>query len=84
VNEENILRKLASAARGDAPPATDVRAGVLRQVAAIEQPSSLLLWSLTAAAAAAAVVVSALAAHAAAAGQDPFGEFLESMMMVTL
>ncbi len=82
MNEEQILKKLASAARGDGPPRIDVAERVLADLAVAGEPRNLLLWVFTATSAAAASVVAVLALRVWAARQDPFSDFLESMMAV--
>ena len=81
MDEQRILKRLAAAARADAPEPIDVRAAVL---AAIEQASEArrprLLLAFAATAAAAAVIVALLADTVAALRQDALGEMLESMM----
>ena len=85
VDEQQILKKLAAAARADAPRPIDVRAEVL---AAIEQTSEprrpRLLLAFTATAAAAAVIMALLADTVAALRQDALGEMLETMMGVPI
>ena len=81
MDEQRILKKLAAAARADAPQPVDVRAAVL---AAIEQASEprrpRLLLAFAATAAAAAVIIALLADTVAALRQDALGEMLETMM----
>ncbi len=85
MNEEKILRKLAAAARTDAPGALDVRAGVLTQIEAAARPSRPLgLWAFAASAAAAAVILFVVADHIAAMRQDPVGEVFETMMRASI
>jgi len=65
MNEEQLLRTLASAARNDAPPRVDVTNVVLERIQA--QPrrrrANFLLWTYAAATTVAATFVAAWTAH---------------------
>ena len=82
MNEERILRNLALAARADRPPGIDVTGAVLDRLSAAGRGGSVLLWLFTAASSAAAAAAAVVAVQVAAAREDVFGEFLESMMAV--
>ena len=82
MNEDQILRKLASAARPEAPPLIDVTARVLGDLPHARAAGDLLLWFSAAVSSAAAVLVTVLALRVWLERQDPFGEFLESMLAV--
>jgi hypothetical protein len=84
MDEERLLRKLAAKARAEPVPTVRVRAAVLAEIDRAEQPRTRLLWLFAGASAAAAVVAAVLAQLLPAARQDPFGEFLQSMMAVAL
>ena len=84
MDEDRLLRKLASAGRADEPPAIDVKAAVVAAVAAAREPSSVPLWVFAGAAAAAAVVMVVLGQVISAGAADAFGDFVQSMMAVSL
>jgi len=73
MNEIDILRKLAAAARPDAPPDVDVAGRVLRTVRgpAPAPQTDRALWVLAAVSSVAAAVVAAVAAQSYLAWQDP-------------
>lgn len=80
MNEEQILRKLASAARGDRPPLIDVSGQVLGRIGAAPAPRNLVLWLFSGVSSVAAAVVVALAINAAPARPDAFAELVGSVM----
>ena len=80
MNEERILRKLASAARGDRAPLIDVSERVLGRIGAAPAPGSLLLWLFSGVASAAAAIVVAFAVRAAPARPDAFADVIGSVM----
>jgi len=79
MNEERILRKLVSAARGDGPPLVDVSTRLALGRPARLQAGNVLLWAFSAMASAAAAVVVAMAIHMLLEQQDPVAEFLGSV-----
>lgn len=80
MNEEQTLRKLASAARADRPPLVDVVDAVLADLPAPVQTSMALLWSFTAATSAAAAAV--LLAAILTPDTDPVDELLSVMQVM--
>ncbi len=82
MNEEQVMRRLAMAARGDAPPPVDVTQSVLASMPVAVGPRNTLLWVFTAASSVAAAAAILLAVRVVAMRQDPFGEYLESMLAV--
>ena len=82
MDEEQVLRKLAAAARGDWPPAIDVADGVLAGLAERAEPPKLLLWSFTAASSVAAAAVTIAALWVWAVRNDPAVSIVNSMMAV--
>ncbi len=80
MNEEKLLRKLASAARGDQPPPIDVAEWVMDDLARARRPGNALLWVFTAASSAAAAIIITAALLVWEARQDPVGEFMQSTM----
>ena len=64
MNEEKILQKLVSAARGDGPPPVDVADSVLEDLADSGGTRNVLLWFFTAASSAAAAIITVLATRA--------------------
>ncbi len=84
MDEDRLLRNLAAKARTEPVPTVRVRAAVLAEIAAAQEPRSRVLWLFAATSAAAAVIVAVLAQLVTAARQDPFGDFLESVMAVAL
>ena len=81
MDEQRILKRLAAAARADAPGPIDVRADVLAAIERASEPRRpRLLLAFAATAAAAAVIIALLADTVAALRQDALGEMLESMM----
>jgi len=77
MNTDELLTKLAQAARGDAPPLVDVAGGILEAIGETRRPSNVLLWAFTAVSTAAAAMV-ALAAlfQAPPAPTDAFSEIM--------
>lgn len=65
MNEEQILRTLASAARNDAPPALDVSGDVLSRIEARPRArrANVLMWSYAAVSAVAATFVAFWMVH---------------------
>lgn len=82
MNEEQVIRRLAMAARGDVPPPVDVTQSVLADMPVAVGPRNVLLWAFTAASSAAATAAVLLAVQVIAMRQDPFGDYLESMVAV--
>jgi hypothetical protein len=83
MDEERLLRELASTARKDAPPLVDVRGRVLATIASSPGRQPWLLWAFTAVSSAAAAAVVAVAWHGAAAA-DPVVDLFQSVMAVSL
>ena len=79
MNEERILKNLAAAARADAPPLVDVTERVLADLPAPARAPRAMLWAFAGACSTAAAAVIVLALNVEAAGQDPMGEFLQSI-----
>ena len=82
MNEEQVIRRLAMAAKGDAPPLVDVTQSVLAVMPVAVRPRNTLLWAFTAASSVAAAAAILLAVQVVAMRQDPFGEYLESLVAV--
>ena len=76
MNEERVLKKLATAARADGPGRIDVADAVLDRLAGRGAPQGVLVWAYTAA------VLTLLAVRAWTAQEDVFAEFLDSMLAV--
>ena len=62
MNTDELLARLAKAARADAPPLVNVSGGILEAIGETRRPSNVLLWVFTAASTAAAAMVALAAA----------------------
>ena len=82
MNEERVLKKLATAARADGPGRIAGADAVLDRLAGRGAPQGVLVWAYTAATSAAAAVLTLLAVRAWTAQEDVFAEFLDSMLAV--
>ena len=80
MNEDKIMRKLASAMGGNKPPEIDVVERVMKGVKDAEHPSARTMWIFTASAAAAAVIVAVLAIQAIPEAPDPVMQFIGGAM----
>jgi len=82
MNELDVLRRLASAARRENPPLIDVSGRVLRAIAVRPERVSRVFFAFAGACSAAAMVVFFLALRAWAAWQDPVNDLVGSFSMV--
>lgn len=77
MNTDELLTRLAKAARADVPPLVDVSAGILEAIEGTRRPSNVLLWVFTAAStAAAAMVALAVTLQPPPATTDAFSDIM--------
>jgi hypothetical protein len=82
MNEQRVIAKLASAGRAGGPPEIDVAALVISRLAAPRPPSRAMLWAATGVSAVLAMAATLVALLAWQVRQDPFGDFMQSMVAV--
>ena len=82
MKEDRILRELSTAARADGPPPIDVAEAVLTRVTAGAGHRDARLWMFASLSSAAAVVMTVAALRVLLVQQDPFGEFINSVVAV--
>ena len=82
MDEDRILKTLASAAGGDQPPLVDVADRVLATIAVPRAANNVVLWAYTGLSSLAAAAAVLVALWVTAVRQDPVGDFLEDIAAV--